>query len=308
MNDVSWKKILEQVDRKQQLGSDADMQHHPACAYPPEQHSQSDADWSKLDPAFAPEVRQDRKPARARQRQSLRQRQPSPGQHATQLKMRMEQHSAKDVLVIPQQQVRPAKTFGDNTRNFVALSLALAVVVYTGYQLSNRAPDIGADNELTSARHANNASYADVFGADNIEPLSSRFDLRSSLASQSNALPESLPASETTGAITKIDPDDIANMLPATDLQKIETEDSEKLILSRGRNILERGHVSGARLIFEYLADRGSALGAFALAQTYDANFISKHALPADAADQAMANRWYQKAADMTDLAQAANQ
>lgn len=73
----------------------------------------------------------------------------------------------------------------------------------------------------------------------------------------------------------------------------------EQAMLMRGRELMERGHVSGARLIFEHLESQQSALGAFALAQTYDATVLSSLPVAGIEPDQKLAEQWYQRAAQL---------
>jgi TPR repeat protein len=70
----------------------------------------------------------------------------------------------------------------------------------------------------------------------------------------------------------------------------------EQEMLSRAQRLLLSGDIAGARLIFEDLARRGSALGAFALAQSYDPGFLSKLFIPGLEPDPAKAEEWYRKA------------
>jgi TPR repeat protein len=62
---------------------------------------------------------------------------------------------------------------------------------------------------------------------------------------------------------------------------------------------MERGHISGARLIFEHLALRQSALGAFALAQTYDEKFLKGFFVKGLEPDPTLAAKWYRRAAEL---------
>ena len=73
----------------------------------------------------------------------------------------------------------------------------------------------------------------------------------------------------------------------------------EQAMLRRARELVERGHISGARLIFEHLASQASALGAFALAQTYDAKFLDSVGAKGSQADQKLAAKWYRRAAEL---------
>lgn len=73
----------------------------------------------------------------------------------------------------------------------------------------------------------------------------------------------------------------------------------EQSMLRRARELMERGHISGARLIFEHLALQQSALGAFALAQTYDEKFLKTFLVKGMEPDPKLAAKWYRRAAEL---------
>ena len=73
----------------------------------------------------------------------------------------------------------------------------------------------------------------------------------------------------------------------------------EQSMLRRARELMERGHISGARLIFEHLASQQSALGAFALAQTYDEKFLKTISVQGMSPDPQLAAKWYGRAAEL---------
>ncbi len=69
-------------------------------------------------------------------------------------------------------------------------------------------------------------------------------------------------------------------------------------MLAKSRRLLEVGDVAGARLVFDFLARQGSARGAFALAQTYDPEFLDSLDVRGGVrADMAQAMQWYREAA-----------
>ncbi len=71
----------------------------------------------------------------------------------------------------------------------------------------------------------------------------------------------------------------------------------EKSMMQRGNELLKNGDVSGARLVFEHIASLGSKHAAFALARTYDEDFIDD-LLPAGViGEKELAVKWYKKAA-----------
>ena len=302
MNDVSWRRILEQADSKHPFGDDQDL---PNSSEHASSHGESrqDVDWSNLEAELSRATQPSAKPQPARPRR------PSPGQHATQLKMRMEQASAKEVSPVPEPQAKPARSSG--ARNLIAISLSLAVVAFAVHQLSESLPETGAGaDEAATPQSAGTASFVSAASGEDeaeaakprIRANGNRLDFRPSLASEAEWPPEDVAVTNST-TTTSLNPDEVATILPDGPQNTFQDGENETLVLNRGREILERGHISGARLIFEYLADRGSALGAFALAQTYDAKFISKNNLPADAADEALATKWYRQAAEITNAA-----
>ncbi len=72
----------------------------------------------------------------------------------------------------------------------------------------------------------------------------------------------------------------------------------EKAMFTKSRRLLETGDVAGARLVFEFLARKGSARGAFALAQTYDTEFLESLSVRGGVRpDMAKAMKWYREAA-----------
>ena len=305
MNDVSWRRILEQVDSGQEFGRDQDTAHALARAHVPKQPSQQNVELSSLEDELARVTRPSAHIGAKSKAQPVRKRQPSPGQHATQLKMRMERAVATEASPPLPKQAATHKPSG--ARNLIAISLSLAVIGFAAYQLHEIMQQNDADGDISTTQQTNRAASASSDSTEKTQPQirvsGNRLDLRPSLASQSDLPDKKLAAAQAPDTASSINLADITASLPSTEGGNPDNAVNETLILDRGRNILEHGHVSGARLIFEYLADRGSALGAFALAQTYDAKYISRHNLPAQAADEELAGKWYQQAADLTNAA-----
>ncbi len=72
----------------------------------------------------------------------------------------------------------------------------------------------------------------------------------------------------------------------------------EEAMFAKSDRLLETGDVAGARLVFDFLARQGSARGAFALAQTYDPEFLeSLNVRGGVRANMAKAMKWYREAA-----------
>jgi TPR repeat protein len=75
--------------------------------------------------------------------------------------------------------------------------------------------------------------------------------------------------------------------------------EQEKDMLDRGRDLLKNGDIGGARLLFQYLADHGSASATFVLAQTYDPSVLSRLGVVGLRGDPVQARTLYEKAAQM---------
>ncbi len=77
----------------------------------------------------------------------------------------------------------------------------------------------------------------------------------------------------------------------------------ERELLSRGETHLRKGNVVFARVLFEELAARGSARGAFAVAQTYDPTVLQQTGAVGIQGDVEKAKSWYRKAAELGNAA-----
>lgn len=74
-------------------------------------------------------------------------------------------------------------------------------------------------------------------------------------------------------------------------------KDEEALIMERGHTLISAGDIAGARLAFEYAAQRGSADAMFALAQTYDVDMLAEWNVIGIEPDAKLALEWYGRAA-----------
>lgn len=77
------------------------------------------------------------------------------------------------------------------------------------------------------------------------------------------------------------------------------TSAQEKSILNRGEEMKKLGDIAGARLVLEYAALRGSGQAMFALAQTFDPQFLSARGVIGVAPDVSTALKWYRQAANL---------
>lgn len=75
--------------------------------------------------------------------------------------------------------------------------------------------------------------------------------------------------------------------------------EEEAILLARGREIMQQGGIAAARLLFEELAKRGSAVGALALARSFDPVYVAPSASRTLAPDIGQALKWYQRAAEL---------
>ena len=86
---------------------------------------------------------------------------------------------------------------------------------------------------------------------------------------------------------------------PASRSEMAISKEDEVERLRMGKDALALGDIAGARLIFEYLAEHGSAEGAYQVARTYDAEVLTSAGVVAFKADEKTAAVWYEKAAAM---------
>jgi TPR repeat protein len=70
-------------------------------------------------------------------------------------------------------------------------------------------------------------------------------------------------------------------------------------MLDQAMALLQNGDVASARLLYEHLAKKGSALGALSLAKTYDADVLLGLGVVGMRPDRAEARRWYERAAEL---------
>jgi TPR repeat protein len=72
------------------------------------------------------------------------------------------------------------------------------------------------------------------------------------------------------------------------------------LIIEKGAALIRIGNVAGARLMFQYAAEAGDPVAAFALAESFDPLVLGKlNTKGGIAPNVALAQTWYQKAKDL---------
>lgn len=75
--------------------------------------------------------------------------------------------------------------------------------------------------------------------------------------------------------------------------------EEEKAMLERAVELLRNGDVSSARLLYQHLANNGSAAAALSLARTYDPEVLPSLGVIGMRANPAEAERWYKRAAEL---------
>lgn len=221
-----------------------------------------------------------------------------------------------------------AKKPGSGVRNVVAISLSVAVVGLAFHQISSQwseSRNSGAKTEeasmVTDTSRPASTLYTEA-GASSppaepapkaVKASGNRVDLHPSLADETgsssnadaaNGDRQALYAEMEQAVKSYLARENGAKAAPAQTAERVAASTaaqsgSEEAMLRRGRELMERGHVSGARLIFEHLAEQNSALGAFALAQTYDARYLTKNGLSGASPDDKLAAQWYQRAVEL---------
>jgi hypothetical protein len=74
-------------------------------------------------------------------------------------------------------------------------------------------------------------------------------------------------------------------------------------LLEGGHALMQSGDIANARLIFQTAAALGSSRGALLLGQTYDANELKHVTLAGNWKDEAQAELWYKRAAELGEFA-----
>ncbi len=223
---------------------------------------------------------------------------------------------------------RQARKSGSRGRNLLAIALSLAIIGFAFHQIGDQWPADPRDRASTRDNPAPERHTAAGAGGDWIaQPDRSaggstqferkRIDLRPSLATEGGSAPAAQAPKTPSEATLDADIQEAARLLSRAERERTEVRETktsartgaeqvnvststEQMILRRGHRLMAQGHITGARLIFESLAEQKSALGAFALAQTYDPNFLKSRSIPGAKPDKALAAKWYQYAAQLT--------
>jgi len=225
------------------------------------------------------------------------------------------------------------RTKGSGVKDMLAISLSIVVVGVAVYQINNEWRKVNgvesssdrADAAKPVAAAVSSDAIGEEAGADAAasatppaETNADRVDLQPSFASEDRTVkPEANAPDESEGApAVAQDAEEEEETVVATqgghisasaperrDGEPIGQGSTERAMLRRGHDLIKQGHVSGARLIFEHLAEQDSALGAFALAQSYDPKYLASNDVENVEPDEKLAARWYQKAAKLTEAA-----
>jgi TPR repeat protein len=98
-----------------------------------------------------------------------------------------------------------------------------------------------------------------------------------------------------------------SNQMNRRDAPRAEAADtiappSDDALLTQAFYKLGRGDGLGARAAYETVAQHGSALGAFGLAETYDPNVLARRRILGLKPDPSLARFWYERAAKLGNL------
>jgi hypothetical protein len=221
----------------------------------------------------------------------------------------------------------PPKKKASGARNFLAVSLSTAVIGFAIYQIGGQWEDMSNGPEAANSSADIPESFTAVVasgsgirvstpdrpsaGQPRTEFEGNRINLRPSFAEEAGTPP--VPAPAHTKRETALDRDiaEAAQLfaqgspkqraaVPTAAPAATTTEGMEQIMLRRGHDMMKQGRVESARLIFEHLAGQNSALGAFALAETYDAKHLRERGITDATPDQKLAAQWYQRAAELT--------
>ena len=210
------------------------------------------------------------------------------------------------------QPARQQKAKRSGARNLLAISLSAIVIGFAFYQLGDEWREA---NGVDSAQEAqdNLNPVAAILSSSPVSRQSDEADaapikFRPSLASQTSfeaaaGAPETRAPEKDQSSLLASQPavtESAVSPVSATETRAALLENTEQSMLKRGHDMIQQGHLSGARLIFEHLADQNSPLGAFALAQTYDSRFLQANKIEGGDADETLAAKWYQRAAELT--------
>lgn len=77
------------------------------------------------------------------------------------------------------------------------------------------------------------------------------------------------------------------------------SKSEEKILLKRAEELMKLGTFAPARIIYEELANQGSAKGALELAKTYDPNLAKQNSVSGMEPDPVQARKWYKRAQEL---------
>ncbi|MGF1622929.1 MAG: hypothetical protein ACFCUR_20255 [Rhodomicrobiaceae bacterium] len=213
--------------------------------------------------------------------------------------------AAPKVKIPPAQPATQQQAGRSGAKNLLAISLSAVVIGIAFYQIGNEWKKV---NGIETAQEIPER-FAPAVAAISREPVAEAE--RTALGLSPSAAPErgsgqadAAPAKDEASLLAP-EPariDDASTGGAGADTASM-LEDTEQAMLKRGHDMIQQGHVSGARIIFEHLAEQSSPLGAFALAQSYDARFLRENGIEGTTPDEALAAKWYQRAAELTQSA-----
>ncbi len=189
----------------------------------------------------------------------------------------------------------PAKRSGSGLRNVVAISFSVAVIAFAYNRMSAEWTQSSNEKSATEEGSAADTRAAPVLYSGGVSRNTAHEPQANSAAATSANTPVRLDLRPS------IAPDNSAEKRATQAANAVASLDngSEQVLLRRGHELMERGHVANARLIFEHLVEQKSALGAFALAQSYDPHYLASSSVPNADPDEMQAAYWYQRAVEL---------
>jgi hypothetical protein len=204
-------------------------------------------------------------------------------------------------------------------RNFIVISLSTAIIAFAVKEITVQWRNMHADAASptqVAANMPNQPKYTSstveagvVPSAMTLQAMPSK-DSKAFAPKAGDAMPQKLAATPSVATAEEIraaaralreenarDVTEIeASQAPKEDVAAL-TPMEEQVLMRRATAFLKAKDIAGARMILEYLARRKSAVGAYSLAQTYDAKFLRRLGAIGVMPDQARAQKWYAKAA-----------
>jgi len=143
-----------------------------------------------------------------------------------------------------------------------------------------------------------------LYWGEHVPPQTRRMvvDIRPAAARTADAAQAAMPAAALSrSASPVVDQSSItgkAGPKPAPVVRRI-NEAEESALLRRAQELMERGNIAAARLLYEDLALRGSARGAYAMGRSFDPDVLKTIVVMGLTPDVEQAKHWYRRAVEL---------